>query len=273
MNRQKRRCPYCGKGMSYFSAYSCRRKAEYTCEKCGKESKVVISKLIIPIFIIAAVIALVVMGMWFFFKMLSNPLGIVLTAAPLLLFFALSPRFVQLEPLKKYRKSMEAKKAGIEFSDNLTALDFEDESASMDNSMQFKINEDLFKEIKSSRKSPNKGQGETNELVSHSEQVKIEPEEQPAVTQASGSTTFYPLKKLKNESAKPERHRHFIDDSPEAQQERAAKQAAEQAKAEARAQAKAEKKEAKEAKRAKRIQKDKPKKSAGGSRYSSDRRF
>ena len=108
--------------MSYFSAYFSRRKAEYVCNRCGKESKVVISKIIIPIFIIAAAISLAIMGVWFWLKYLSNPLGILLVAAPLLIFFLVSPKFVQLEPLKKYAKSMEAKKAGIVFSDNLFSL-------------------------------------------------------------------------------------------------------------------------------------------------------
>ena len=306
MNRKKRRCPYCGKGMSYFSAYSCRRKAEYVCGKCGKESKVVISKLIIPIFIIAAVISLAVMGFWFFFQLLSNPLGILLVAAPLIIFMAFSPQFVQLEPLKKYRKSMEAKKAGIEYSDNLTALDFEDDAAAQDSNGQFKINSDLFQEIKSSRKSPNKEQN-SKELISHSEPVAVPSE---ASDGTSGTTTNYSLKKLRSEKNKSERHRHYIDDSPEAQQQRAAKQAAEQAKAAAKqaaeqekaaarqaaekekaaarqaaeqekAAARAARQEAKEAKReakavrdakkGKRIQTDKPVKN--GSRYTSDRRF
>lgn len=268
MNRKKRRCPYCGKGMSYFSAYSCRRKAEYVCGKCGKESKVVISKLIIPIFIIAAVISLAVMGIWFFFQMLSNPLGILLVAAPLVIFMLLSPRFVQLEPLKKYRKSMEAKKAGIEYSDNLTALDFEDEVGSMDNSMQFTINADLFNQIKSSRKSPNKDQTESKEITSHSEQVTAPSEVSviPNVSSEHGSTTSYPLKKLHAEESKPERHRHYAEDTEQAQQ----KAAEDKAEAEAKEAEKRAKREAKDAKKAKRIRREKP---AGGGHYSSGRRF
>ena len=173
MSRQKQRCPYCGKRMSYFSAYSCRRKAEYVCPRCGKECRVAISKLIIPIFIIAAVIALLIMGMWFFFQMLSNPWGIALVAAPLVLFLLFSPQFVRLEPLKKYQKSMEARKAGIEYSDNLTALDFEDSASSSEGGMKFEINADLFNHIKSSR-STSKEQADGKEIVSNSEAVSQE---------------------------------------------------------------------------------------------------
>lgn len=173
MNRKKKRCPYCGRRISYFSAYACRRKAEYVCERCGKESRIVISKLIYPLFIIVAVFALAIMGMWFFFKQLSNPWGIVLVAAPLLIFMALTPLFVQLEPLKKYQKSMEAKKAGIEYSDNLTALDFNDEASSLENSIQFKINSDVFNQIKASRSTARK-QIESSQIVSDSERLARE---------------------------------------------------------------------------------------------------
>lgn len=170
MNRQKQRCPYCGKSMGYFSAYASRRKAEYVCPHCGKESRVVISKLIIPIFIIAAGISLAIMGVWFFFQLLSNPLGIVLVAVPLLVFLALSPKFVRLEPLKKYQKSMEARKAGMEYSDNLSG-DFDDDPSSPENGQHFKLNSDLFNQIKSSRSS-SKEQAEGKEIVSNSQAVQ-----------------------------------------------------------------------------------------------------
>lgn len=188
--------------MSYFSAYFSRRKAEYVCNRCGKESRVVISKLIIPIFIIAAVISLAIMGAWFFFKLLSNPLGILLVALPLVIFWLFTPFFVRLEPLKKYQKSMEAKKAGIEYSDNLTALDFDDEVSPVDNSKQFKLNSDLFNQIKSSRSS-GKEQFDSKNIVSNSSQLEDNTDDyifvSPDVRQEQGSTASYPLKQVRQQ--------------------------------------------------------------------------
>ncbi len=161
MNRQKQRCPYCGKSMGYVSAYASRRKAEYVCPHCGKESRVVISKLIIPIFVIAAGIALAIMVL------------------------ALSPKFVCLEPLKKYQTSMEARKAGMEYSDNLSGLDFDDDPSSPENGQHFKLNSDLFNQIKSSRSS-SKEQAEGKEIVSNSQAVQNdEPVTEPAETPVS----------------------------------------------------------------------------------------
>lgn len=212
MNRKKQRCPYCGKRMSYFSAFFSRRKAEYVCPRCGKESRVVISKIIIPIFIIAAVISLAVIGLWFLLKLLSNPLGILLVAAPLVIFALISPKFVQLEPLKKYKKSMEAKKAGMEFSDNLTASEFNgDTGISLENSQQFKINADLFNQIKSERSS-HKGQEESNEIVSDSENLDSESYVHVIndVSEDHAGTSSLPLKKIHSEGTPVVRSRHYL---------------------------------------------------------------
>ena len=48
-----RKCPYCGRRISYTSSFASRRKAEYICQKCGKESKVAVDKKVILFFIVA----------------------------------------------------------------------------------------------------------------------------------------------------------------------------------------------------------------------------
>ncbi len=211
MNRNKQRCPYCGRRMSYFSAFFSRRKAEYVCERCGKESRVVIAKIIIPIFIIVAVLSLAIMGVWILLKLLSNPLGILLVAAPLLIFLLFTPKFVQLEPMKKYQKSMEAKKAGKEFSDNLTAFEFDSEpGSSLENSGQFHINSDLFNQIKAERSSA-KEQAESDDIVSSSQQMESE-KEVPVIgdVRETHAGTSQPLKKLHSEGSRVARPRHYL---------------------------------------------------------------
>ena len=151
-----KRCPYCGKRVSYASAYGSRRKAEYVCERCGKESRVVINKIVILVFLIFFLIAAGIMAAAIFTNNSYNPIFILLVAIPLLIFLFISPKFVSFEPLKKYKKSMEARKAGIEYSDNLMMSDFEPEpsgisSQGIENSGQFNINSDVFNKIKAER--------------------------------------------------------------------------------------------------------------------------
>ena len=71
-----RKCPYCGRRISYASSFASRRKAEYICQKCGKESKVAVDKKVILFFIVAVVISLAIMAGWILAGLVSNPLGI-----------------------------------------------------------------------------------------------------------------------------------------------------------------------------------------------------
>lgn len=73
------------------------------------------------------VISLAIMAGWILAGLVSNPLGILLVAIPLIIFTAASPNFVHYEPYKKYRKSMEAKKAGIAYSDNLLTSELDED--------------------------------------------------------------------------------------------------------------------------------------------------
>lgn len=80
-----RKCPYCGRRISYTSSFASRRKAEYICQKCGKESKVAVDKKVILFFIVAVVISLAIMAGWILAGLVSNPLGILLVAIPLII--------------------------------------------------------------------------------------------------------------------------------------------------------------------------------------------
>lgn len=204
---KKKKCPYCGKRISYFSSYFSRRKAEFVCPRCKKESRVVINKFVILAFVICALISVAVMVLWLMLGYASNPLGILLVAIPLIVFALISPRFVRYEPLKKYKKSMEARKAGIEYSDNLLVSEIDDtgSTASYD-SGAFHINSDIFNEIKAER-SIAKEQAEQNEIISDS-------------SSKLGSTNVYDIENVRENHAvsdaplkriRPNRSRHYID--------------------------------------------------------------
>lgn len=162
-----KRCPYCGKRISYFSVFSSRKNGEYTCSRCGKNSKVYVSKKIMLAFGIFVLLSLAILAVCIFSKILYNPFIIALVAVPLIIFMFISPAFVSYEPFKKYKQSMEARKAGIEYADNLTADEFEIkennpvfqqvkkpimiEPEPDDEEGEFKINSDVFNKIKAER--------------------------------------------------------------------------------------------------------------------------
>lgn len=230
MNR-KNRCPYCGKRISYGEKFSYRRKAEYVCPRCGKESRVIINKMVILIFVICAVIAALIMTAWIYFDLVSNPLGVVAVAFPLIIFGLVSPNFVRFEPLRKYQKSMEARRAGIAYSDNLSISELDEEVGYVEGSNQFQINNDVFNKIKAERSA--KTVNTTNsDLVSDSKELENnninnnEPDlpKQPyvevmgEVRENHSAADDSPLKKIHSEGTRINRSRHYIDVPEEAQQ-------------------------------------------------------
>ncbi len=100
------KCPYCGKRVSYFTALSIRRRGEYYCKRCKKESNVHINKTIWVLFIVVLVISLIIMGYYIFMTNRENFLFVLLVAVPFLFFYLFSPLFVRLRPKKKFQDSL-----------------------------------------------------------------------------------------------------------------------------------------------------------------------
>lgn len=218
MNR-KNRCPYCGRRVTYGARFSCRRKAEYVCSHCRKESKVSINKKVILVFIICAILSASIMIAWIMLDLTSNPLGILLVAIPLIIFGLVSPNFVRFDPLKKYQKSMEAKRAGIEYSDNLTVSELDDEIGYAEGSNQFQINNDVFNKIKAERNAA-KSQPANEDLVSDSAEFNTADKKENSYVEVMSDvrenhsvSDDAPLKKIHSEGSKINRSRHYIDDT------------------------------------------------------------
>lgn len=226
-----KRCPYCGKRVPYFSVFASRRKGEMTCRRCHKNSKVFVSKKILFVFAIFALLSLAIMTAFIFAKMLYNPFAIVLVAIPLIVFMFITPMFVKYEPLKKYKQSMEARKAGIEYADNLTADEFEiKQNVTMFSPVKktiasdpepnigatdFSINADVFNKIKAERNAArigintNNGDGETKVISTEEKKNYV-----PVIKNVSENhaSTGAGLKKIHSESAQynVRRTRHYI---------------------------------------------------------------
>ena len=100
------KCPYCGKHISYFTALSIRRRGEYYCKKCKKESNIHINKTIWILFFTMLVLALIILGFYLFMTNRENLWFVLLVAIPFLIFYLFSPLFVRLRPKKKFQDSL-----------------------------------------------------------------------------------------------------------------------------------------------------------------------
>ena len=158
------RCPYCGKRISYFTALSIRRRGEYYCKKCKKESNVHIKKTIWVLFFAAVVFALIIMGYYLLITDRRNPWFIFFVAVPFLLFYLFSPFFVRLRPKKNDTEMVNTPMVDPDptmASSAKTAPAFIDDLAYSDREYQPAINPDVFKAIKGERKAVEEVDGGT----------------------------------------------------------------------------------------------------------------
>lgn len=167
-----KKCPYCGRRISYYNLFDNKKKGEYICRRCGKESRIMIRKSIYTSFLVAVILSAVIIVGWIGLGFANNPWGILLVAVPLVIFYLMTPRFIRILPLKKYKKSMEAAKAAREYSSEMkfkqnygNNINRETENISTVNSGEnnFSINEDIFNSIKTNRKKPDIGENITDE--------------------------------------------------------------------------------------------------------------
>ena len=147
------KCPYCGKRISYFTALSIRRRGEYYCKKCKKESNVHIKKTIWVLFFAMLVLALIIMGFYLFMTNRENLWFVLLVAIPFIIFYIFSPLFVRLSPKKKFHPTM-ASSAKV-------APAFMDDFDIGDEEYRPSINSDVFNAIKEERKVVSDTQGGT----------------------------------------------------------------------------------------------------------------
>lgn len=215
-----KKCPYCGRKITYSSALASRQRGEYRCVRCGKESKVVIDKKIFMVFAVFFVIALAIMFGWIALGNISNPFGIILVAVPFVIFTLISTKFLSFEPLKKYKKSMEARKAGIEYSDNLASSELESGELGgiSENDTGFKINSDVFNKIKAERVAARQNLEDEKDITSNSRTIAVEkPEEKyvPIKGDVSQSHKYVdtPLKKIHTDRDHSRTY-HTLDENP-----------------------------------------------------------
>ncbi len=96
------KCPYCGKQLTFMQAFLIRTRGEYFCNKCKKESNILIRKSLLVPFIIATILALIILAIFFFMTDKTNLIFMLLVALPFFGFYLMTPFYVELKPRKKH---------------------------------------------------------------------------------------------------------------------------------------------------------------------------
>lgn len=96
------KCPYCGKQLTFMQAFLVRNRGEYFCNKCKKESNILIKKSLLTPFIGAVALSLVFLAIFLFMTEKTNLWFMLLVALPFFGFYMLTPFYVDLKPRKKH---------------------------------------------------------------------------------------------------------------------------------------------------------------------------
>ena len=205
------RCPYCGKKISYLRAFLIRRRGEYFCKKCKKESNIHLKKTIWIFFFFVLLMALAIMGYYTFFTHRENLWFLLFVALPFIIFYLFSPLFVRLRPKMKFQDSL----YDTEMVDSANDPDptmqtsakvvptFVDDVILGDEDYKPSINSDVFNAIKEERKvvgetdggtksfdkfeniSSSKSMGDTMPVESLKDIPKMEEEKQTQIVSSS----------------------------------------------------------------------------------------
>ncbi len=101
---KRTKCPYCGRRLSYFSAFTEKKKGEHTCKGCGRASNIFFSKLYKVLIAITIIISAILVTVAISPQYISNLWGMLWVAVPFLVLYFVTPFFLKLVPLKKNNK-------------------------------------------------------------------------------------------------------------------------------------------------------------------------
>lgn len=94
------RCPYCGKKLSYLSAWAVKTQGEYRCKKCGGYSDVVLGQGLYVLSLLVTAAGAVCFILAFLKIEELNLFSVLMVVIPFALFFLLSVFFVRLRKIE-----------------------------------------------------------------------------------------------------------------------------------------------------------------------------
>ncbi len=181
-----KRCPYCGRRISYFTTFHEKKRGLHTCPRCNKECKIKTDLRLVLGFAAVALLVVMFMIIWNNSQNYNNFLGVVIVAAVLILFYFLTPLFISFVPLKKYYN-------------NPYEREYENEGEENEDG-DYVFDRDAFNEVKKNRK------------PRHTPNEKTMVREVPIikdVSEAHASSSDAPLKKVTHIE------KTIFDDEPE----------------------------------------------------------
>lgn len=139
------KCPYCGRRLSYHTAFYYKNKGEYECSRCNKKSNVSHKKTLWLALALTVLVAAIIMIIDIVYYAETEPFVFLTVFIPFILFYLFVPFFVNLRPLKKYREFVNRRQRYNTKPDIIAPIEDSDYGTPG-------IDRDAFNRIKSKRK-------------------------------------------------------------------------------------------------------------------------
>ena len=134
-----KKCPYCGRRISYLTVFHEKKHGVYECTRCKKESKIKIDKKLIISFIILFLLIVLYTVFWRSSGFYNNIFGIIPPMVLLIIFYLCTPFFIKFVPLKRFLDDIEIKSEQQISGDEINS------------SKDFVFDKRIFDEIKNKR--------------------------------------------------------------------------------------------------------------------------
>ena len=152
-----KKCPYCGRRISYLTIFHEKKHGVFECTRCKKESKVKIDKRLIISFIILVLFIILYTVFWRTSGYYNNILGIIPPIIVLIVFYFCTPFFIKFVPLKRFLDDIDRKPESQVSTEETNT------------SQEFVFNKKIFDEIKNKRNTPSSIEEKIDRIIEQEE--------------------------------------------------------------------------------------------------------
>lgn len=185
---KNKKCPYCGRRIGYFTIFREKKHGIYKCARCKKESKIKIDLKMLLAFLGVVLLTVLYIVLWRNSSFYNDFSGILPPVIILLVFYFLTPLFINFVPLKNVVEENKTQKERVSLNEKTKDKDFI-------------FNKKIFDQIKNNRQAPKSIDEKIDAALSDEPKVPVIKD----VSEAHASSSDAPLKKVN-------RAQHFRDE-------------------------------------------------------------
>ena len=152
-----KKCPYCGRRISYMTVFHDKKHGIYECNRCKKECKIKAGKKLLISYVILVLLIILYFILWRSSTFYNNFLGVIPPIIALIIFYFCTPFFIKFVPLKRFLDDIERKKEP------------EPQAEEYVPEQEFVFDKRIFDEIKNKRNAPTSVEEKIDRIIEEEE--------------------------------------------------------------------------------------------------------